>query len=316
MSARRPLIIRLCNWVGEATLALPALQMLEQNGYELHLVGKGWAKDLFEGHGWPVHVRPTKRAEAIAQLRQLGRTLAAREPGFAKRANTLLLTNSFSSALECRLAGLRPAGFAKEGRSLLLTRGAPYKQGAHVADEYWAAAQCLVAAPSARPNQLGLTPSARQNEEARRRLADSGVRAPFVLICPFSGPADTTGKKVWPHFRKLVDSLTQAGRTVVLCPGPGEEAQARSTFSQTVILEGIGLGCYAAISKLAAVTIANDTGPAHLAAAVGARLISVLGPDGVARWFPVGPHVTVLKPEQGWLGHDEVLRSVQQALAD
>lgn len=316
MPSRRPLIVRLCNWVGEATLALPALLMLQRQGYELHLVGKGWARDLFEGHGWPVHVRPKKRGEAIAQLRQLGRALAEQDPGFAMRANTLLLTNSFSSALECRLAGLRPAGFAKEGRRWLLTRSVPYEQGAHVADEYWAVAQCLAASPSARPNHLGLTPSARQAEEARHRLADSGVQAPFVLICPFSGPADTTGKKVWPHFRELVDSLTRAGHTVVLCPGPGEEAQARSHFSQAVILEGIGLGCYAAISQLAAVTIANDTGPAHLAAAVGARLISVLGPDGVARWFPIGPHVTVMKPEQGWIGHDEVLRSVQQALAD
>lgn len=39
-----PLIVRLCNWVGEAVLSLPTLAMLEQQGYELHLIGKRWAQ--------------------------------------------------------------------------------------------------------------------------------------------------------------------------------------------------------------------------------------------------------------------------------
>src|SRR3990167_10125515 len=55
VTARGPLIVRLCNWVGEAVLSLPTLTLLAQQGYELHLVGKRWAQSLFEGHGWQVH---------------------------------------------------------------------------------------------------------------------------------------------------------------------------------------------------------------------------------------------------------------------
>ena len=40
----RPLIVRLRNWVGDVILGVPALQLLQSQGYELHLVGKGWAK--------------------------------------------------------------------------------------------------------------------------------------------------------------------------------------------------------------------------------------------------------------------------------
>ena len=51
---RRPLIVRLRNWVGDVTLGVPTLQRLADAGYDLRLVGKGWAADLLAGHGWPV----------------------------------------------------------------------------------------------------------------------------------------------------------------------------------------------------------------------------------------------------------------------
>ena len=54
----RPLIVRLRNWVGDVTLAVPMLQRLAAAGHDLQLVGKGWARDLLAGHGWPVQVLP------------------------------------------------------------------------------------------------------------------------------------------------------------------------------------------------------------------------------------------------------------------
>lgn len=316
MKSEGPLVVRLCNWVGEATLALPALLLLERQGYALHLVGKKWAADLFAGHGWPVHIRPSKRWEAIAQLKQLRDTLTKLDARFAQRPNALLLTNSFSSAAEYRLAGLKPVGFSVEARGLFLSKAVPYQEAPHVADEYWAIAQALVASAEARPNQLGLTPSTAQQAQARRRLKDAGVEVhQFVLICPFSGEADVTGKKVWPGFHTLVQSLVQSGHRVVICPGPGEEQKARAQFGQATILESVGLGAYAAISQLAGVTVANDSGPAHLAAGVGGRLVSVLGPDGVPRWYPVGSRVTILRHAEGWPSEVEVLDAVLSDMA-
>src|ERR1700676_2187401 len=56
-TARTALVVRLCNWVGEVVLSLPALQRLAAAGYDLHLVGKRWAPALLEGSGWPVDAR-------------------------------------------------------------------------------------------------------------------------------------------------------------------------------------------------------------------------------------------------------------------
>ena len=54
----RPLIVRLRNWVGDVVLGIPLLQRLEDAGYQLQLLGKGWARDLLAGHGWAVETLP------------------------------------------------------------------------------------------------------------------------------------------------------------------------------------------------------------------------------------------------------------------
>ena len=65
-------------------------------------------------------MRPARRGDAIAQLKALRRTLSDRDSHFSRRPNYLLFTSSLSSALEGRLAGLRPAGYDRDGRGLLL----------------------------------------------------------------------------------------------------------------------------------------------------------------------------------------------------
>ena len=44
-----PLGIRLCNWVREVALMLPSLRRLHDAGYDLQLVGRGWAGALTRG---------------------------------------------------------------------------------------------------------------------------------------------------------------------------------------------------------------------------------------------------------------------------
>ncbi|MGE1135147.1 glycosyltransferase family 9 protein, partial [Bacillus velezensis] len=79
---------------------------------------------------------------------------------------------------------------------------------------------------------------------------------------------------------------------IVIVPGPAEVEGARQLYPQAIRLEGVGLGVYNALLQEAGVVVANDTGPAHMAAGVGAKLISVLGPTDPARWAPWGSTVT------------------------
>jgi heptosyltransferase-2 len=103
---------------------------------------------------------------------------------------------------------------------------------------------------------------------------------------------------------------------VVVCPGPApRKAIARTHFPGARLLPGVGLGTYAALLQDAALMLSNDTGPGHMAAAVGTPLVSVMGPSDPALWHPWGPDVQVLGGQGTWPDRGRVLQAVQQRLA-
>jgi len=288
------LLVRLCNWVGEAVLSLPALRRLAAAGYDLHLYGKRWAPAFFEGAGLPVTVRRGGFIEATAQLRTLRQSLDCAGPA-------LLMTNSFASALEMRLAGFAPSGYAREGRSVLLRSAYGLPKFAHAAESYWHLAGCFLGSEAPFPASLDWAASDGQRAQARALLARHGV-APgsFVALCPFSGPDDHKNRKVWPGFKQLAATLQGLHFPVVICPGPGEEAAAAALASKAICLPDVDLGVYGALFQLARGVVANDTGPGHLAAAAGARLISIYGPHSVTAWTPIGPRVHLFHDASQW----------------
>jgi len=297
----RPLIVRLRNWVGDVTLGLPTLQRLADAGYNPRLIGKGWARDLLAGHGWPAHTLPKTLTARVAQLRALKREALAEDPGFGRRLNAVCFPYSFGSALEMRLAGLKAIGHAYEGRSLLLSRSVARPQSMHELEVYWHLGSALLGADAPPPATLGLRPSAQHLAQARSLLQASGVRPGYIVVCPFAGGTWAGEDKTWPDFADFVaKDLPAFGRDVLICPGPGEEGLAREKFASARLLPGVGLGAYAALLQQAALMISNDTGPGHMAAAVGTPLISVLGPSDPDLWRAWGPAVFLLQGESGW----------------
>ena len=77
------------------------------------------------------------------------------------------------------------------------------------------------------------------------------------------------------------------------------------------------LGTYAALLARAALMISNDTGPGHMAAAVGTPLVSVLGPTDPLQWRAWGPKVHIVQSQQGqplWPSREQVADAVNVAL--
>jgi heptosyltransferase-2 len=312
----RPLIVRLRNWVGDVTLAVPMLQRLADQGYDLRLLGKGWARDLLAGHGWPVQVVPATGAGRVRLLRAMARQASAEDPGFDQRINALCLPDSLSSALDFRFAGLRALGHAWEGRSLLLGRALPRGRGRHELEVYWRLGDALLGQTAPLPGSIGLRLTAEHLAQARALRAEHSIEPGCIVICPFAGGTWNQQDKTWPAFAEFVArELPAFGRTVVVCPGPGEEAIARERYASARLLAGVGLGAYAALLSDAALMISNDTGPGHLAAAVGAPLISVLGPSDPALWRAWGPTVQVLRGAGTWPAMGVVMDAVARTLA-
>lgn len=315
--AVRPLIVRLRNWVGDVVLSVPLLQRLDAAGYQLQLLGRAWAQDLLAGQGWPVQTLAPQAGARIAQWRSLRQQALAQDPAFDRRINALVLPFSLSSAFEMRVAGLRGLGYRHEGRRWLLARSLPHLATRHEMALNWDLGSALLGQAAPLPDRLHLRLAPRHEAAARQLQAQLGLRPGYVVLCPFAGGTFEKLDKNWPAFPHLAaEALPSFGRDLLICPGPGdEESQARARYPGCHVALGVGLGTYAALLRDAALVIANDTGPGHLAAAVGAPLVSVLGPTDPARWAAVGPAVRIVRKPGGWPTLDDVLDHVRPLLA-
>jgi heptosyltransferase-2 len=316
----QPIIVRLPNWVGDVVMALPALERLDSAGLAPWLVGRRWAGSLLAGQSWTVLALAPQSGSRIEQLRQWRDAARAIDVRFDRRLNALLLPNSLSSGWEAWRAGLKALGYRNDGRGWLLAAAIPRpRTPLHESERFSALATALVdrieaqmrdreAAsgshdrpvsdrPAAAPRPwpmlaIAAADAARADALLRERLS---VRR-FACIVPFAAGTLAGRRKDWPQFpafaRRLAEQLP-----VVVVPGPGETEAADSSYPDAVRLDGIALGTYAAILARAAVVIANDTGPAHVAAAVGAPVVSVLGPTDATRHRPLGPRVSVVQAD-------------------
>jgi len=316
----RPLIVRLRNWIGDVILGVPALQLLADHGYELNLFGKPWAPQLLAGYDWPVVVRAARLGTRLTQLRAMRAAACATDPQFDRRENALTLAHSFSAAAELRLAGLRAVGYSREGRGFLLRRSEPISLGGHALVSYWELACRFLRIEQPPPTAIDLPTRTSDQQRADALIAGHGLASGgFVVVCPFAGGLFEKAEKRWPAFPEFTRRLLQRGHAVVICPGPGDEGVVQTDYPGVAAIGDIDLGVYGAILRRCALMVSNDTGPAHLAAAVGARVLGVLGPTKPEQWAPWGPSVTLVQRPQppagvAWPDVDDVLQRTLDAV--
>jgi len=117
-----------------------------------------------------------------------------------------------------------------------------------------------------------------------------------VLITPGAG----WGAKRWPveRYAALAQSLVARGCRVLVNIGPGEEPLAevivRVTESAATPL-ACSLPQLITLTRRIALAIAGDTGPLHLACALGRPVVGIYGPTDPSRNGPFGTRFTVLR---------------------
>ena len=106
------------------------------------------------------------------------------------------------------------------------------------------------------------------------------LAAPYALLVPGTSAAHG-GAKRWPADRyvALAGEIARRGLVPVVVGGPGDMAEAASIQSAvpaTISLAGrTSLQDLAGLAARAAYTVGGDTGPVHLAAAMGCRVIAL-----------------------------------------
>jgi heptosyltransferase-2 len=294
-----PLIVRLPNPLGDACMAIAALDALAAAGFDLTLAGRPWIRSLFEAYPWLTVVLRGGRRERVRRLRDA-----------AIGGDGVLFTNSFSTALEFWLAGVRACGYARGGRSLLLSRPLRVHESDHMVEYYHRLANAVTGLSAAVPAELALRVSDAARQRARQALHAAGSEHPYVVLCPVAVGLLHGKVKAWDGFTRLHEALIARGQRVVALPGPGESAEVRRVLPKATVLPESDVGAFAALLADAQLVVANDSGPGHLAAAVGAPLVSVFGVTEPEKTRPWGPLVRMVGSGAGWPAYDEVLDTV------
>jgi len=174
-----------------------------------------------------------------------------------------------------------------------------YRDRRHVVERYFDAARELDVQPDEGPLEFFVPRTGL--EQARRFLADQRLDpvATFVALVP--GAAHAT--KRWPvgHWQRLAALLTAQGVQVVVVGGEAEQAACEDIATAAGDLATSAAGRFdlagsAALLKLARCAVAGDTGPMHLATAVGTPVVALYGPTVRAfGFFPYRARATVLE---------------------
>ena len=285
--------------LGDIVHALPTLAALRQRFPQAHiawLVKRQWAELL-------------ERVEGLDRVWAVGPGIAAWPLEVSRlRAErfdlAVDLQGLFRSACMARLAGCpERVGFAngREGSPLLYTqRVAVPTPEMHAVDRYLLVADALGAARPETPQfRFRIPPTDR--EQVSAVLSRAGVRAGSAWIAINVSARWPT--KRWPveSFAAVADRLhEESAGPVVLIGGPDDRADAQAVkalvkTSSTMDVTGLTpLGLLPALLQSASVLLTNDSGPMHVAAAVGTPVVALFGPTSPARTGPYGKNHRVL----------------------
>jgi heptosyltransferase I len=308
------LIVKLSS-LGDVVHALPVAATLRarQPGAHISWVVERREAVVLAGHpavdeiikvdirGWRRHggLRP-----AVAALRRLAARLSA-----ARFDTVLDVQGLIKSGV---LAGLTRAplriGFAardcREPLSALFTnRRVARPVAGHVVEHYLALLEPLGLGAPILEFRLPSEPAAEAGADAFFAAAGLKPCDQVVVLNPGAGRPD----KRWPvdRFHALARRLAdESVARMMVVWGPGEEEAARA------IAEGAGAGRIAvapptdlhqliAVLRRASVVVAGDTGPLHLAAALGRPCVGIYGPTLPQRNGPYGAGHRVVRGRDG-----------------
>jgi heptosyltransferase-2 len=288
-SAPRRIFVRLPNWVGDAVMATPALRALRaaQPRAEITASAGGPIAALLAGLTSVDHWL-AKEGRGLRAVARQARVLSARDFDWA-----VLLPDSVHTAL-APFAARVPlrAGYARDAlrRALLTHALAPPQDAAgkrvpiSMIERYLRVSRALGCADAGLQTDLPLDAQAVERVTKRLALAGVGESERLVLVTP---GASFGASKLWPpeHFASACTGLHERhDLRAILAPGPGEEAVsheiARRAGGSALVLDQpvTTLSELAALIARARLVLTNDTGPRHIAVALGTPVIALLGP--------------------------------------
>lgn len=292
MTERRT-VVYAPKWVGDTVMALPVIDALAASGRRVDVLARPHLMPLLE------------LVPGVATAVEAGddaRTLRSLAAGGYEEA--VLLPNSFRSAWLVRRAGIaRRWGYSGGFRRLLMAPAvARASTGRHQVEDY-ADLLNAMSVPPPKDWTPHLEPTAALSERGRELLTRAGIDpegGPIVGLFP---GAEFGVSKQWPRtsFEEAARRLRRRrpDAQITILAGPKEVWLAVRLHEETgkihpVIGTDLDLADLAAVLTVHRALLTNDSGPMHLAAAVGVRCVALFGPTDPDRTAPSGDGHRVL----------------------
>ncbi len=329
----RRILVRGVNWLGDAVMTTPALLRLRERFPKAHvaLLSPRKLHDVWRQHPAIDEVIAIEAGEGLFSI---GRKLREKQFDLA-----LVLPNSPRAALEVWLAKIpQRMGYARPWRNWFLTQAIPARPGhaqmhkrsvaeikklvagnsesrtqnsefsnsAHQIREYLHLAAALGANPEPLPPQLVVTRE--EIEETEKKFGLEKIARPILGLNP--------GAEYGPAKRWLADRFIAAARGIqqrtncawLILGGQGDVALARQIVStlhpSSFILHNFAgrtsLRELMALLKSCRVLLTNDSGPMHVAAALGTPVVVPFGstsPELTGPGLPGDPRHRLLKSD-------------------
>lgn len=299
------IVVRAPNWVGDAVMSVAALRELRRLFPNSHItvVSKPGTADVFAGADYIDDVLVYSRTGLKSFLDQVN--------AWKQREFDLgvLFQNAFEAAAISFMAHVPVrVGYATERRGFLLSHAVPVPQWKNERHEVFyylnliAELEKLLTGSAVEPSapDTGISVSDNRKRQARRLLMERKVAAkPLVLLCP--GSVNSRAKR-WPaeRYAALADQFAETGATVALIGAPSELDASQTVAAMArrapLVLTGqTSVSEVIALISIADVLITNDTGSAHIGAAVGTPTLVIFGPTNPLTTNPFGPAGEIIR---------------------
>jgi heptosyltransferase-1 len=315
------LIVRLSS-LGDVIHTLPVAANAHRSGARVFWVVEAAYRELLEAdpnvervlvadtRGW--RRRPFS-PRTFSEVRALSRELKALAPDVALDAQGL-----WKSALIARAAGAPVIGFGSADRrepasAILADRPVRPLAGLHVVDRNLSLVEAAgIPVTERSPDARFLL--GRSEPEADAFLA--GQARPFALYHPGAGrPEKTWGEERFAALASLLSD--RGGLSAVVSWGPGDENRARrlaALLPEARVVPALTLSALAQVVGGASLLVAGDTGPLHLADALGTPTVALFGPTDPARNGPYRSPGSAVRYDSN-TGAEEVARKALEVLA-
>ncbi len=280
------------NWLGDVAMATPTLRAIRSHfGVGARIVGimRPYLAEVLVGTNWldeQWFFNPRAKDTGLRSW-TLARRMRREQFDLA-----VLLTNSLRTALIAWWGGAAErVGYIRDARGPLLTRKLrPLRDGrkilpAPMVNTYLGIARAVGCPPESLRLELATTPD--DERSADQVWARLGIRNDGRVIT-LNGGGAYGAAKLWPveHFGDLARQITDRMNydVLVMC-GPNERTVARAIVERSgsprvfsMADQPMGLGTAKACIRRGQLMVSTDSGPKHVAAALGKPVVGLYGP--------------------------------------